>query len=36
MSDRYSIARLVGRLTRLEKRPEGALLLAGPGTLGHG
>jgi hypothetical protein len=33
-SDRYSIARLIGRLTRLEKQPEGALLLAGPGRWG--
>jgi hypothetical protein len=32
--DRYSIARLIGRLTRLEKQPEGALLLAGPGRWG--
>jgi pyruvate, water dikinase len=34
LSDRYSIARLIGRLTRLENRPEGALLLAGPGRWG--
>lgn len=34
LSDRYSIARLVGRLTRLEGRPEGALLLVGPGRWG--
>ncbi len=34
LSDRYSIARLVGRLTALEDRPEGALLLAGPGRWG--
>ncbi len=33
-SDRYSIARLIGRLTCLENRPEGALLLAGPGRWG--
>jgi hypothetical protein len=33
-SDRYSIARLIGRLTRLEKQPEGALLLVGPGRWG--
>jgi pyruvate,water dikinase len=33
-SDRYSIARLIGRLTCLEKRPEGALLLVGPGRWG--
>jgi hypothetical protein len=33
-SDRYSIARLIGRLTRLEQRPEGALLLVGPGRWG--
>lgn len=33
-SSRYSVARLVGRLTRLESRPEGALLLAGPGRWG--
>lgn len=32
--DRYSIARLIGRLTRLENQPEGALLLAGPGRWG--
>ena len=34
LSDRYSIARLIGRLTRLERQPEGALLLAGPGRWG--
>jgi hypothetical protein len=34
LSDRYSIARLIGRLTNLEDRPEGALLLAGPGRWG--
>jgi hypothetical protein len=28
-SDRYSIARLIGRLTHLDEQPEGALLLAG-------
>jgi hypothetical protein len=33
-SDRYSIARLIGRLTCLEERPEGALLLVGPGRWG--
>jgi pyruvate, water dikinase len=33
-SDRYSIARLIGRLTRLENQPEGALLLVGPGRWG--
>ncbi|MCL4393487.1 MAG: PEP/pyruvate-binding domain-containing protein, partial [Chloroflexi bacterium] len=33
-SDRYSIARLIGRLTRLEEQPEGALLLVGPGRWG--
>ena len=33
-SDRYSIARLIGRLTRLEKQPEGALVLVGPGRWG--
>jgi hypothetical protein len=33
-SDRYSIARLIGRLTSLDDRPEGALLLAGPGRWG--
>ena len=33
-SDRYSIARLIGRLTCLENRPEGALLLVGPGRWG--
>jgi pyruvate, water dikinase len=32
--DRYSIARLIGRLTRLESRPAGALLLIGPGRWG--
>jgi hypothetical protein len=32
--DRYSIARLIGRLTRLENQPEGALLLVGPGRWG--
>ena len=34
LSDRYSIARLVGRLTRLERQPAGALLLVGPGRWG--
>jgi hypothetical protein len=34
LGDRYSIARLVGRLTRMEKRPDGALLLVGPGRWG--
>jgi len=34
LSDRYSIARLIGRLTRLENQPEGALFLAGPGRWG--
>lgn len=34
MSDRYSVARLTGRLTALEDRPAGALLLAGPGRWG--
>jgi pyruvate,water dikinase len=33
-NDRYSIARLIGRLTHLEKQPEGALLLVGPGRWG--
>lgn len=33
-SDRYSIARLIGRLTRLENQPEGALVLVGPGRWG--
>jgi hypothetical protein len=33
-SDRYSIARLIGRLTHLENQPEGALLLVGPGRWG--
>jgi hypothetical protein len=33
-SDRYSIARLIGRLTCLEQRPEGAILLVGPGRWG--
>jgi hypothetical protein len=33
-SGRYSIARLIGRLTRLENQPEGALLLVGPGRWG--
>jgi pyruvate,water dikinase len=32
--DRYSIARLIGRLTRLENQSPGALLLAGPGRWG--
>jgi hypothetical protein len=32
--DRYSIARLIGRLTRLENQPGGALLLVGPGRWG--
>jgi hypothetical protein len=34
LSDRYSIARLIGRLTHLENQPEGALLLVGPGRWG--
>ena len=34
MSERYTIARLVGRLTRLSGRPPGALVLAGPGRWG--
>jgi hypothetical protein len=34
LSDRYSIARLIGRLTRLENQPEGALFLVGPGRWG--
>lgn len=33
-SDRFSIARLIGRLTRLEAPSEGVLLLAGPGRWG--
>jgi pyruvate, water dikinase len=33
-SERYSIARLIGRLTRLENQPPGALLLVGPGRWG--
>ncbi len=33
-NDRYSIARLVGRLARLEKQPDGALFLVGPGRWG--
>ncbi len=36
LSDRYSVARLIGQLTRLEKQPEGALLLVGPGRWGTG
>ena len=32
-ADRYSVARLIGRLTRLDK-PAGALMLAGPGRWG--
>jgi hypothetical protein len=32
--DRYSVARLIGRLTCQQSRPEGALLLAGPGRWG--
>jgi hypothetical protein len=34
IQDRYAIARLIGRLTRLEKQPQGAVLLAGPGRWG--
>jgi hypothetical protein len=34
IQDRYTIARLIGRLTALKERPEGALLLAGPGRWG--
>jgi hypothetical protein len=34
LSDRYSIARLIGRLAHLEEQPEGALLLVGPGRWG--
>jgi hypothetical protein len=33
-TDRFSIARLIGRLTRLEAPSEGVLLLAGPGRWG--
>jgi hypothetical protein len=33
-SERYSVARLIGRLTRLDRQPEGALLLVGPGRWG--
>lgn len=33
-TDRYSIARLVGRLTRLPDQPAGALALVGPGRWG--
>lgn len=33
-SDRYSVARLIGRLTRLEIQTGGILLLAGPGRWG--
>jgi pyruvate, water dikinase len=33
-SDRYSVARLIGRLTRLERAPAGALMLVGPGRWG--
>jgi hypothetical protein len=32
--DRYAIARLVGRVARMDHRPEGALVLAGPGRWG--
>ncbi len=34
LTDRYSIARLIGRLTRLENQPEGGLILVGPGRWG--
>jgi pyruvate, water dikinase len=34
LNERYSIARLIGRLTRLGQEPEGALLLLGPGRWG--
>ena len=34
LAERYSIARLIGRLTRLEDVPEGALFLIGPGRWG--
>jgi hypothetical protein len=33
-SERYAVARLIGRLTRVEPRPAGALMLAGPGRWG--
>jgi pyruvate,water dikinase len=34
LASRYSVARLIGRLTRLENQPAGALLLVGPGRWG--
>jgi hypothetical protein len=34
LNERYSIARLIGRLTRLDEQPQGALLLLGPGRWG--
>jgi len=34
MTDRYSIARLIGRLTNLGMRTEGTVMLAGPGRWG--
>ncbi len=34
LNDRYSIARLIGRLTRLHPQPPGAVVLAGPGRWG--
>lgn len=34
INGRYQIARLIGELTRLEDRPEGATLLVGPGRWG--
>jgi pyruvate, water dikinase len=33
-TERYSIARLIGRLTRLKDQPAGALMLTGPGRWG--
>jgi hypothetical protein len=32
--DRYTVARLIGQLTRMDEPPEGALLLVGPGRWG--
>lgn len=34
MRDRYTIARLIGRITSLPEQPDGAVVLAGPGRWG--
>jgi pyruvate, water dikinase len=34
LAERYSVARLIGRLTRVERAPAGVLMLVGPGRWG--